>query len=230
MNQDDIVAKRAGSTLAEDVYERLRSDILMSRHGPGNSLRLVNLKTQYGVGVTPLREALSRLVARGLVKTEGQKGSRVASASVVEISDIASVRRDIEGMALRRSIENGDDYWESNLVAARHRLILLERGNGDEEISKEVWEIRHREFHEVLIAGCDSPWLIHLNGILYDQFDRYRNLSADYHLSAKPVSLEHQQIMDAALARDADLAVRLLHRHIDQAAEIIIGSLPDTTG
>jgi DNA-binding GntR family transcriptional regulator len=160
---------------------------------------------------------LSRLVARGLVEAEGQKGARVARASVVEITDIAAVRRDIEGLALRKSIELGDDYWESNLVAGRHRLILLERENGNEAITKETWEKRHREFHELLIAG----------GILYDQFDRYRNLSTEYRLSDKPVSLEHQQIMDAALARDADLAVKLLHKHIDQAAQMIVRSLPE---
>ncbi|MCZ6604965.1 MAG: FCD domain-containing protein, partial [Alphaproteobacteria bacterium] len=204
------MGKRAGKTLAEEVYKRLRADILTSRHPPGSSLRLDKLKTHYGVGVTPLREALSQLVARGLAVAEGQKGSRVASASVVELTDIASVRRDIEGIALRRSIEFGDDYWESNLVAARHRLILLERGNDSEESNKETWETRHREFHEHLIAGCNSPWLMHLNGILYDQFDRYRNFSTKYYLSAKAVSLEHQEIMDAALARDTKLAVNLL--------------------
>ncbi|MGE0846595.1 MAG: FCD domain-containing protein [Flavobacteriaceae bacterium] len=216
-----------GTTLAEDVYERLRSDILISKHRPGTSLRLDKLKTQYGVGVTPLREALFRLVARGLVEAEGQKGARVASASVDELRDIASTRKEVEGLALRKSIELGDDYWESNLVAGRHRLILLERDHDSAETSKEVWEVRHREFHELLIAGCNSPWLMHLTGILYDQFDRYRNLSTEYRLSDKPVSLAHQQIMDAALARNADRAVELLHAHIDQAMQMIARSLPD---
>lgn len=221
--------KRAEMTLAEEVYKRLRADILISRHPPGSSLRLDKLKTQYGVGVTPLREALSQLVARGLTVTEGKKGSRVASASVVDLTDIASIRRDIEGTALRRAIEIGDDIWESNLVAARHRLILLERSKDDEESNKETWEIRHRDLHEHLIAGCNSPWLIHLNGLLYDQFDRYRNLSNKYRLWDKRVSLEHKNIVDAALARDAKLAVRLLQKHIDHAAEVIIASMADTT-
>ena len=221
------VGKKVGNTLAENVYKQLRADILSTRHGPGASLRLSKLKSQYGVGVTPLREALAGLAARGLAESEGQRGSRVASASVIEIFDIASVRRDIEGMTLCRSIENGDDYWESNLVAARHRLILLERNNSNEIMSRETWEIRHREFHESLIGGCNSPWLMHLNGILYDQFDRYRNLTKDYRLSDKPVSLEHQEIMEAALARNAKRAVELLHNHIDQALNIIVSDLSE---
>ena len=130
-------------------------------------------------------------------------------------------------MALRRSIENGDDYWESDLVAARHRLILLERSKSDEHMNWAKWEICHREFHESLIDGCKSPWLMYINGILYDQFDRYRNLTSEYRLSDKPVSLEHQEIMDAALTRNAKRAVELLHKHINQALNIIVQDLSE---
>ncbi len=68
---------------------------------------------------------------------------------------------------------------------------------------------------------------MHLNGILYDQFDRYRNLTNEYRLSDKPVSLEHQEIMEAALARNAKRAVELLHKHIDQALNIIVSDLSE---
>jgi DNA-binding GntR family transcriptional regulator len=62
--------------------------------------------------------------------------------------------------------------------------------------------------------------------LLTNQFDRYRRLSVEGSLSGKPVSLEHQRIVDAALKRDADLAVRLLKKHIAHATRLIIENWP----
>lgn len=217
---------RAGRTLAAGVLEQLRADILSSKLPPGSKLRFDKLRSEYAVGLSPLREALSRLVASGLVTTEGQRGFRVATASIADITDIAMVRREIEGLALGLAIEQGDDAWEAGVVAARHRLALLERGSSKEEVSDELWETCHRAFHEALISGCKSPWLVRLNALLADQFDRYRRMSGRLHLGAKSVSLEHQKIMEAALARDRDRATRLLHEHINDATNLIIKNWP----
>lgn len=222
----DILVNRRddGRTLANEVHARLRADILSSKLAPGSKLRFEALKEAYGVGISPLREALSRLVGKGLITAEGQRGFRVAPATTADITDIAMVRAEVEGTALRKSIDHGDDAWEANVVAARHRLGLMENRKSSEEISEERWEARHREFHLALISGCRSPWLINLTELLNDQFDRYRRLSVENSLSQKPTILEHQKIMDAALKRKADLAVRLLHEHINQALRLIIDS------
>jgi len=213
-----------GRTLANEVYARLRADILSSKLTPGSKLRFETLKEVYGVGISPLREALSRLVGKGLITAEGQRGFRVAPATTADITDIAMVRAEVEGTALRKSIDRGDDSWEANVVAARHRLGLMENRKSSEEINEERWEARHREFHLALISGCQSPWLVSLTELLNDQFDRYRRLSVDNSLSQKLTILEHQKIMDAALKRKADLAVKLLHEHINQALRLIVDS------
>ncbi len=211
-------------TAAAEVYGRLRVDILSCKLTPGSRLRFEDLKEAYGVGISPLREALSRLVASGLVTTEGQRGFRVAPASEADITDIAMVRKEIEGLALRMAVGKGDDAWEANLVAARHKLALLERRNAKEEVNEEEWEARHRNFHLALIQGCGSPWLVHLAELLFDQFDRYRRMSVKHSLSGEPTSLEHQRIMQAALDRNADGAVGMLHDHIDQALSLILST------
>lgn len=212
-----------GRTLAAFVYRRLRADILSSRLPPGTKLHFGRLREDYQVGLSPLREALSRLVASGLVTTVGQRGFRVATASKADLLDVAMVRKELEGSALRKSIAHGDDAWEAQVVAARHRLLLLERGNS-EVASEEFWEERHREFHRALISACNSQWLLHLTALVNDQFDRYRRMAVENSLSQHPTSLEHQEIMEAALARDADRAVHLLGEHIDQALELILSS------
>lgn len=213
-----------GRTLAATAFERLRADILSCKLPPGSKLPFDRLKEDYGVGHSPLREALSRLATSGLVTAEGQRGFRVAAASIAEIGDISMVRKELEGLALSLSIEHGDDNWEAEIVAARHRLALLEKGSSKDVEDEEVWEARHREYHTALISACHSPWLMRIASLVNDQFDRYRRLAVDNSLSGTPTSLEHQKIMEAALERDAGGAVILLHEHIDDARKLIVKS------
>ena len=217
MNNSEI-----GRTFAAAAFSRIRADILSSKLLPGTRLRFEPLKKAYGVGLSPLREALSRLVVSGLVTAEGQRGFRVAPASIEDIQDISNVRSNVECLAFRQSIERGDDQWQADVVAAHYRLNLLAERNAIEPVDEEVWEARHREFHLALLQACGSRWLLHMVSLLADQFDRYRRLSVESSLSGKPVSLEHQRIVDAALKRDGDLAVRLLKDHIAHATRLII--------
>lgn len=210
-------------TLANEVFERLRADILSTSLPPGMKLRFEDLRETYGVGLSPLREALSRLAENRLVVATGQRGFRVPLVSTADILDIAMVRKEIEGMALRLSIKNGDDSWEARVVAARHKVSLLEKAG--KNVVEDVWESRHREFHLTLVSACRSDTLLHLHGLLSDQFDRYRRLSTQSRLPNAPRSLIHQRIIDAALNRDADVAVKLLRDHIDEAAKLIVNGL-----
>jgi GntR family transcriptional regulator, carbon starvation induced regulator len=210
-------------TLAGEVFGRLRADIISSRLQPGAKLRLADLRKSYGVGFSPLREALSRLAENRLVVAIGQRGFRVPEVSAEDFMDIAMVRKEVEGFALRLAIRNGDDLWEARLVAAAESFSSLQHFG--KTVAEEVWENRHRDFHSALIAACHSPWLLHLHGLLTDQFDRYRRLSAKSRLPNTPRWLSHKGIMQTAIARNADKAVKLLEDHISQAAQLIVAGL-----
>ena len=216
-------AETASRTLAMETFERLRVDILTARLPPGTKLRFDQLRKTYNVGLSPLREALSRLAENRLVVATGQRGFRVPSVSAQDIVDIAMVRKEIEALALRLSISHGDDAWEASVVAARHKLALLEKAG--KNVAEDIWESRHRDFHRTLVSACRSECLLHLHGLLSDQFDRYRRLSAKSRLPNAPRSLIHQRILDAVLARNADLAVKLLRDHIDEATRLIVAGL-----
>lgn len=221
-------AEAPSRTLAIEVFAKIRADILTARLPPGTKLRFEYLRKTYAVGLSPLREALSRLAENRLVVAIGQRGFRVPSVSVHDILDIAMVRKEIEGLALRLSISNGDDTWEASVVAARHKVTLLEKAGNN--VAEDIWESRHREFHRTLVSACQSECLLHLHGLLSDQFDRYRRLSAKSRLPNAPRSLVHQRILDAVLNRDADLAVKLLTDHIDEATKLIVaGVAPEKT-
>lgn len=216
-------ADTASPTLAGEVFARLRADIVSSRLPPGAKLRLNELRETYGVGFSPLREALSRLAENRLVVAIGQRGFRVPEVSASEITDVALVRREVEGFALRLAIRHGDGLWEARLAAAGEKFAQLQRSG--KNVAEDVWENRHREFHYALIAACQSPWLLHLHALLSDQFDRYRRLSARSRLPSAPRWLSHKGIMQAALARKADKAVKLLEDHITEAARLIVAAL-----
>ena len=207
-------------TLAGEVFARLRADIVSSRLPPGAKLRLEDLRRTYGVGFSPLREALSRLAENRLVIAIGQRGFRVPEVSAKEILDIAMVRKEVEGFGLRLAIRHGDALWEARLLAAGEKFALLQRSK--KAVAEDVWESRHRDFHFALIAACQSPWLLHLHGVLTDQFDRYRRLSAKSRLPSAPRWLSHKGIMQAAVARNADKAVKLLDEHIAVATRLIV--------
>lgn len=210
---------RRGRSLAEDVYEALRSDILLGRRLPSSRLQLNELAEEHDVSVSVVREAVTRLASEDLVEATPQRGFRVRPISVGHLSDLTWVRVQVETLALRQSIANGDVTWEANLVAAHHRLsvtpMYFEDGRGNTD-----WMTAHGAFHAALAAGAGSPVLERLRRQLYDASELYRYWSGNLpnHPNRAHVGDEHKAIFDAALARDADLAVDQLTRHLEATA------------
>ena len=109
-------------TLHARVLTQMRADILDCRLMPNERLRLEAFRERYQVGWSPIREALMRLEAEGLVRLEQNKGFRVAGVSRESLLDLMQSRIELESIVLRWSIANGGVEWEADLVAAFHRL------------------------------------------------------------------------------------------------------------
>ena len=218
---------RVPRTIAESTYHRLRQDILWGQFAPGLPLRSDKLRARYGVGVSPLREALTRLVSERLVTSVGQRGFRVALLTAYDVEDTMATRIVIEGEALKRSIERGDVAWETAVVGAFHALSRhpIPKAPGP---STEVWAVHHRRFHMALLSACGSRWHMELTGLLFDQAERHRILRSKFGPQIKlkrDTFREHKQIFDATLARDAEAAVRALDRHYRATAEQVASVL-----
>lgn len=211
------------ATLATAICERIRSDILAGRRKPGGKLRLEALKSEFAVSWSPIREALSRLAAEGLVKAEEQRGYRVAPVSRPQLAEVIRLRSLLESMALQASIEHGDDAWEADVLAAHHRLSKLE--NRRHSPLAEQWERWHRTFHETLIRACGMPTLLQFCAQLHDMNDRYRRLFLSAHNFDRDVGGEHRAITEATLARNAAKACRLLEAHIQRTGRNILQSM-----
>ena len=209
--------------LTQGAYERLRADLLSCRIPPGARLKIQDLCQRLSVSLGAIREALSRLTSDGLVIAEPQRGFRAAPISPEDLQDLTKVRIEIDSLCLRQAIARGDVDWEARLVAAFHRLSRTpERAPDDPARASDAWAAAHGAFHAALVAGCSSPWLLRLHGQLYDQSERYRRLSVSLAPRRRNIGGEHQKILDAVLARDADKAIRLLAAHLDATTAIII--------
>lgn len=221
--------ENAEPTLNAAVFRRMRADIIGCRLLPSDRLRVESLRERYGVGGSPIREALMRLEAEGLVELEQNKGFRVAAVSAEQLVDVMRTRIEIEGLALRWSIEKGDVEWEANVVAAFHRLSRQTKMSAEGADIDSNWAKDHRAFHAALAAGCGSPTLLTIREGLFDQAARYVALSVMARTVWRDDSAEHEQIMQAALSRDVARAVELNSEHIDRTTKKVLKSLAQQT-
>jgi DNA-binding GntR family transcriptional regulator len=202
-------------TQTDRAYQALRAAIVRCDYEPGARLRVDELGSKFSVSSSPLREALSRLAGQGLVQALENRGFRVAPLSVEGIVDLTRVRILIESETLSDAMENGNDVWESDVVAAAHRLALAEqRLSGTPAILDDDWSQRHRAFHMALYSGAQSDLLKTMVSELFDAAERYRRFSASHRKVRRNKNVEHQELMQATLSRDKKKALELLRLHI----------------
>jgi DNA-binding GntR family transcriptional regulator len=196
------------------IESEMRDDIVRGRISADSWLRMEDLKGRFDVGFSPIREALSRLAAEGLVELEPNRGFRVPALSRDDLADIAVTRSAIETAALRRSIERGGHDWEVGVVTAMHRYRLKSETAFESEDDLRAWEEAHEALHGSLIAACASPRLMAAQRQLQDQHTRYRRVIVTPHVSAHAHVEEHERLVALALARQVDEAVAAIDRHM----------------
>jgi DNA-binding GntR family transcriptional regulator len=214
-------ADRRGTTLASTVEGRLRRDLVSAVFKPGEKLAIDALRERYGVGASPVREALNRLSAEGWVKQSDQRGFSVPPVSEDLLKELTRTRCLLNEITLREAIARASEESDEAIVVALHRLSRTPpRDTDDPKQINPEWEKRHRAFHACLIASCGSQWLIDFDGVLFEQAARYRALSTHSRVD-RDVPSEHKAIADAVMARDTAEAVRLLNAHISFTTELV---------
>ena len=213
----------ANSSLTQEAYERLRADILSCRLRPGVRLLIGELCQDMQVSLSAVREALARLTAEDLVIAEPQRGFRVAPISMAELLDLTQTRIQIETLCLERTVAQGGIEWETQLVAAFHRLSRTSEREGSDPLRmNEEWSTAHASFHEALVGACDSVWLLRLRRMLYAQTERYRRLSVPLGKTKRGINQEHQDLMSAALERDLTRVAALIRRHLETTTRMLL--------
>lgn len=225
----------------ESAYHILRNAILSVELEPGMPLRPNRLQERFGLGWTPLREALARLEAERLVTMQRNRGFAVALVSMQELEDLTKARSALEQALLEESMAQGDSNWEDQLIVAHFRLkeatVLAESWTRTKILN---WLGQHQKFHRALVSGSQSQWLLHFYDQVMDQ-ERRQLLALtmlpalkQLELDSKPLfstpltSLlfnaidigEHTQVMEAVLGRDVNLAMRLIKEHLKYKSDI----------
>lgn len=214
----------AKQTLTTKCFELLTESILKGEILPGEKLLCEDLKARYQVGMSPIREALSKLASTHLVTFEEHKGFSVAKMNAAQIRDHIHSFAEIETLCLKQAIAVGDDLWEGNIVGTLHALSKIENS---EELDFFLWSPLNVRFHNALVSACPLKSLLEIRNHLYQRHQWYVLLSYKFadHSTIKANHLEHKQIAEAAIARNEKEAVEKSLVHIVSGAEELISKL-----
>ncbi|MBO0766053.1 MAG: FCD domain-containing protein [Hyphomicrobiaceae bacterium] len=217
----------AEATASETALRLLRRDIVSGALKPGNKLKLRILKERYGIGGSPMREALAQLTAQGLVHQLSQKGFRVPPLSAAHLMDITHSRQLVEIEAVKLAIEHADAAWEDDIVASFHLLERMFHRLRGATARPDVHELesRHQRFHRALLAACPLRSVREFCDQLYVQATRYRLLLRRFALTREVVVAEHRILMRAVLSRNKVAAAKALKAHILNTADMLQGEL-----
>lgn len=218
----DTAADQDGSgSTGEQVYQRIRSDIIFGQLRPGERLTLEKLRGVYGAGISTLREIFSRLTPEGLVTAEGQRGFRVAPCSEADLKEIAALRLLIEKHAMAMSFEIGDMDWEGRVVAAHHKLARLESGllAGDSSRTQQ-WKGYDWEFHQALVSACGSKALLEMHSGVYERYLRYQMIFVIFR--GQVAADEHKTLLKSAIDRDISGAQAVLEQHVQGCVDFAV--------
>lgn len=221
-----VLAMGTAPTKAELLYQRLRGDILAGRHRPGQRLRYAELCERYGTSMGVLREGLLRLAEQGLVEGEAQQGFHVVSLSAEDLAELTDARVELETVALRHALADGDVEWESRLLAAHHRLArssLVE--SGDPDRMSDTWVEQHAAFHAALLDGCANRRLKAIAASLRESAELYRRWSLPLGDDReRDIAAEHAAILEAALAHQSEPATSRLAAHIQRTTDSLLAA------
>ncbi|HTE62625.1 MAG TPA: GntR family transcriptional regulator [Solirubrobacteraceae bacterium] len=197
-------------TLREQVFEHLRDEILSDRLPPGTELQEVALAESLGISRGPLREALGRLAAEGLVTIRPRRGATVTRYTRQEFVDSYQIRGALESLAMRLAVPRLTDDDR----AALHRLTD-EMADHMQRSDVQAFFAANREFHRTFVDASGNERLREMHEQLVRQMGRLLSKSLALRGSLDQSVSEHRAILEAVDGGDAELAARLLEQHVE---------------
>lgn len=207
----------SGAVLPDSIAARLRASILNQTDAPGATLTEAVVALRFGVARPTARLAIDKLVADGLLRREAHRAARVPELTREDIVDLFDNRAVIEGAAMSALAVGGTIPAEA---LAAHRALTSTDDFAEADIA----------FHRALVAGQPSPRLARLHGLLMGEVELcIGQVQAASLLSAAEVAAQHQAILDAITAGDADAAATLTRTHIGSARDALLLHLDGKT-
>jgi DNA-binding GntR family transcriptional regulator len=214
LNANEFALRDSHRTLAERAFYVLHEAIITGLLAPGQRLPIEELARQLTMSAMPIREALRRLDAVGLVENVPHRGARITELSQDDLRSIYDARLALETLAVRRAAESFDD---DAAAAARQELDTYRTALRKRDPLKAL--AAHTRFHFTLYEQAKSHWLIRLVTPLWESSERYR-LALPIEPVAKRLG-EHQRILDGCINHDPDVAAAELHNHLVRTANAV---------
>jgi DNA-binding GntR family transcriptional regulator len=214
----------ADTSLRTQVYDSLRQALTAGRFIPGQKLTFRFIAGALGVSLTPVREALGRLVAEGAFEMQPNRSVRVPLMTRAKILELRDIRMAVEGLASAKAALAAD----KRQIAELRRVALAiatARSRGDSAADRQ----NVREFHFTLYAIAGQPTLLRVIEGLWLQTGPYMNLLYPDFISRPRGPQTRAHIIRALQARDAAAARREIENDIDRALSYI-ADLADDAG
>lgn len=205
--------------LHNQVYERLCTMLRQGEFNPGESVAVARIAEAFGVSPMPVREALLRLQAMGVLSNVSGRSVGVPQATEENLIDIRNVRLEVEPKAVEWSIKNSDDKFISELSEIYEKLIISEQKRDIQAFVKENYTFHFRLYEQsnspVLMQIIDNLWL-KVSPYLYHSkwIDRF-----------KISNINHRRIIEAISAHDVPSAKKALIDDISHSYEDLISIL-----
>ena len=208
----------APRTIAGQVAERLRAEIVAGERPAGSKLRQVEIARRYGVSTTPVREALATLQQEGLVRLHPQRGAVVFVPDVDDLREHYEIRAALEALAAAKVAERFEPAW-----AAPLEVCLAEMREGPPAAR---YIALNQRFHTELYAHSGCPKLTHMIAGLRDASSSYLHIyRAAEDFPVARLDAEHNEILAACLARDPDRTARAVREHLQHTVDHVAARL-----
>jgi DNA-binding GntR family transcriptional regulator len=203
---------RPALTKVDYAYAEVRERIMSGALPHGATVNQEALAAELDVSTTPLREAMRRLSAEGLVVLGAHRDARVAPLTATEARSLFEIRQQLDPLAVRLAAERRDEADTAHIREAAAFLEPLDAGSGLAALQV------HRAFHAALYRASHNELLIGLLDGLWDKADRYRRAALETREDSPDdrarVRAEHRAVMAAVLDGDPDAAEQHMRSHV----------------
>lgn len=203
---------RPAVKMSERLRERIEEEIATGRLPPGSALDEVALAERFGVSRTPVREALIQLTAEGLVESRPRRGAVVTSLGPARLLEMFEVMAELEALCARQAARRMTTEEQQALVAA-HGACEAARGDPD------AYFYANERFHAAIYAGSHNGFLAEEAAALQRRLRPYRRLQLRVRNRMARSFAEHQTVVEALLAGEADAAADALRGHVNVQGE-----------
>ncbi|ATG37584.1 transcriptional regulator, GntR family (plasmid) [Phaeobacter piscinae] len=214
-----MAARRAISrnTLPDVIAADLRERILSGELAEGEPIRQEALAEEYDVSRMPVREALKRLDAEGLVLFTNNRGATVTKHSLREIAEIFDLRILVEVDLFRRSIPA---MTTTDFARCTQILDEMDASYDADDVAR--WGALNHRYHSALYAAAERKLTNEILQGLSLHSDRFIRMHLSVMKQREPAKAEHRELLALAEARDVNAACAALTRHISRTKEELL--------